>query len=99
MAGMTVLPGAPCGIRRAVALRRLSGCELVCTGICGLDCPFSKGEAILLQVSKRWPMTPDVNVLVAASRSDRPHHAVARTWLEEALGAAESGAAATITCA
>jgi len=33
-------------------------------------------------------MTPDVNVLVAASRSDHPHHAVARAWLEEAVGAA-----------
>lgn len=41
-------------------------------------------------------MTPDVNVLVAASRSDHPHHAVARTWLEEALAAAESGAAFTL---
>ncbi len=38
-------------------------------------------------------MTPDVNVLVAASRSDHPHHAVARAWLEEALGAARDGAA------
>jgi toxin-antitoxin system PIN domain toxin len=41
-------------------------------------------------------MTPDVNVLVAASRSDHPHHAVARTWLEEALGAAASGATLTL---
>ncbi len=41
-------------------------------------------------------MTPDVNVLVAASRSDHPHHAVARTWLEGALVAAESGAAFTL---
>ena len=41
-------------------------------------------------------MTPDVNVLVAASRSDHPHHAVARTWLEEALSAAEVGAAFTL---
>lgn len=38
-------------------------------------------------------MTPDVNVLVAASRADHPHHAVARHWLEAALGAAGSGAA------
>ena len=38
-------------------------------------------------------MTPDVNVLVAASRSDHPHHAVARAWLEQALAAAASGAA------
>ena len=30
-------------------------------------------------------MTPDVNVLVAASRSDHPHHAAARQWLHEAL--------------
>jgi uncharacterized protein len=37
-------------------------------------------------------MTPDVNVLVAASRSDHPHHAVARRWLEEALRAAAAGA-------
>jgi toxin-antitoxin system PIN domain toxin len=41
-------------------------------------------------------MAPDVNVLVAASRSDHPHHAVARTWLEEALSAAEDGAAFTL---
>ncbi len=36
-------------------------------------------------------MTPDVNVLVAASRSDHPHHAIARTWLEQAVAAAASG--------
>jgi toxin-antitoxin system PIN domain toxin len=30
-------------------------------------------------------MTPDVNVLVAASRSDHPHHAPARQWLEATL--------------
>ena len=30
-------------------------------------------------------MTPDVNLLVAASRSDHPHHPVARQWLLEAL--------------
>jgi uncharacterized protein len=29
-------------------------------------------------------MTPDLNVLIAASRSDHPHHDVARTWLERA---------------
>lgn len=40
-------------------------------------------------------MTPDVNVLVAASRSDHPHHAVARDWLEKAIGGA--GAVATLT--
>lgn len=36
-------------------------------------------------------MTPDVNVLVAASRSDHPHHAVARTWLERAIADASQG--------
>lgn len=41
-------------------------------------------------------MTPDVNVLVAASRTDHPHHAVARDWLEQALEAAESGCALTL---
>lgn len=41
-------------------------------------------------------MTPDVNVLVAASRSDHPHHAVARDWLEQAIGASRTGAALTL---
>ena len=41
-------------------------------------------------------MTPDVNVLVAASRTDHPHHAVARAWLEEAVGASKAGAALTL---
>ncbi|MFO1199426.1 MAG: TA system VapC family ribonuclease toxin [Burkholderiaceae bacterium] len=41
-------------------------------------------------------MTPDVNVLVAASRSDHPHHVVARDWLEEAIGASEAGSALTL---
>ncbi|MBI3157255.1 MAG: PIN domain-containing protein [Burkholderiales bacterium] len=41
-------------------------------------------------------MTPDVNVLVAASRTDHPHHAVARDWLEDALGASSTGAAFTL---
>lgn len=36
-------------------------------------------------------MTPDVNVLLAASRSDHPHHAVARTWLEQAIVNASQG--------
>jgi toxin-antitoxin system PIN domain toxin len=38
-------------------------------------------------------MTPDVNVLVAASRGDHPHHHVARSWLEDAALAAASGTA------
>ena len=38
-------------------------------------------------------MTPDVNVLVAASRSDHPHHAVARAWLDETVAAAANGSA------
>jgi len=37
-------------------------------------------------------MTPDVNVLVAASRGDHPHHSIARSWLERALNAVGSGA-------
>lgn len=41
-------------------------------------------------------MTPDVNVLVAASRSDHPHHSVARAWLEGALSAAEAGGSVTL---
>ena len=41
-------------------------------------------------------MTPDVNVLVAASRDDHPHHTVARIWLEGALAAAASGASFTV---
>lgn len=41
-------------------------------------------------------MTPDVNVLVAASRTDHPHHAVARRWLEETVAAASAGAALTL---
>lgn len=41
-------------------------------------------------------MTPDVNVLVAASRGDHPHHAVARAWLEQSLAASASGAAFTL---
>jgi hypothetical protein len=36
-------------------------------------------------------MTPDINVLVAASRSDHPNHSIAREWLEEAIEACESG--------
>jgi uncharacterized protein len=36
-------------------------------------------------------MTPDINVLVAASRSDHPHHIVARNWLEQAASAAALG--------
>jgi uncharacterized protein len=41
-------------------------------------------------------MTPDVNVLVAASRTDHPHHVVARAWLEAAVSAAGAGAAFTL---
>ena len=38
-------------------------------------------------------MTPDVNVLVAASRSDHPHHDIARAWLEKTAVAAATGRA------
>ena len=37
-------------------------------------------------------MTPDVNVLLAASRSDHPHHPPASTWLNQALAATATGA-------
>lgn len=36
-------------------------------------------------------MTPDVNVLVAASRSDHPQHRAARDWLEQAIADANQG--------
>jgi len=36
-------------------------------------------------------VTPDVNILVAASRSDHPHHAPARSWLEQAVADAGRG--------
>lgn len=41
-------------------------------------------------------MTPDVNLLVAASRSDHPHHVPARQWLSDSLIAAGAGAAFTL---
>ena len=41
-------------------------------------------------------MTPDVNVVVAASRSDHPHHGVAHAWLEQAVTEAGAGAAFTL---
>ena len=37
-------------------------------------------------------MTPDVNVLVAASRSDHPHHKAAFACLDEAVVACSDGA-------
>lgn len=37
-------------------------------------------------------MTPDVNVLVAASRSDHPHHKPALAFLQDALAACAKGA-------
>ena len=36
-------------------------------------------------------MTPDINVLLAASRTDHPHYPVASAWLDEAIAAAETG--------
>jgi predicted nucleic acid-binding protein len=41
-------------------------------------------------------MTPDVNVLVAVSRSDHPHHGPALTWLDAALDDCEKGRALAI---
>ena len=37
-------------------------------------------------------MTPDVNVLIAASRSDHPHHKTAYARLNEAIAACADGA-------
>lgn len=37
-------------------------------------------------------MTPDVNVLIAASRSDHPHHKIAYACLDEAVAACADGA-------
>lgn len=36
-------------------------------------------------------MAPDLNVLLAASRTDHPHHGVALDWLNRALAACEAG--------
>jgi uncharacterized protein len=41
-------------------------------------------------------MTPDVNLLVAASRSDHPHHSTASAWLLASLSAAATGASFTL---
>ena len=37
-------------------------------------------------------MTPDVNVLIAAPRSDHPHHKTAYAYLNEAIAACADGA-------
>ena len=37
-------------------------------------------------------MTPDVNVLIAASRDDHPHHRTAYAWLDQATTACADGA-------
>lgn len=41
-------------------------------------------------------MTPDVNVLVAASRSDHPHHRLAHAWLQDTLAACATGTSFTL---
>ena len=41
-------------------------------------------------------MTPDVNLLVAASRSDHPHHSTSSVWLSQSLSAAGAGASFTL---
>lgn len=41
-------------------------------------------------------MTPDVNILVAASRQDHPHHAPALVWLHGALANSAEGRSLTI---
>jgi len=41
-------------------------------------------------------MTPDVNVLVAASRNDHPHHKSAKRWLDDSIAACASGGRFTV---
>lgn len=41
-------------------------------------------------------MTPDVNVLLAASRVDHPHFAIASRWLHDAVAAAASGSSLVV---
>jgi toxin-antitoxin system PIN domain toxin len=41
-------------------------------------------------------MTPDLNVLLAASRTDHPHHGPALRWLEGAIVDCEAGASIEI---
>ena len=41
-------------------------------------------------------MTPDVNVLIAASRSDHPHHKIAYSSLDEAVAACAIGSSLKI---
>ena len=36
-------------------------------------------------------MTPDINILLAASRADHPHHQVAYSWLDRELDACATG--------
>lgn len=36
-------------------------------------------------------MAPDINVLLAASRTDHPHHKPALRWLKQAIAACEDG--------
>ena len=36
-------------------------------------------------------MTPDLNVLLAASRTDHPHHAPALAWLRQAIADCDTG--------
>jgi toxin-antitoxin system PIN domain toxin len=41
-------------------------------------------------------MSPDLNVLLAASRTDHPHHVPALRWLEAAIAACQHGASIEI---
>ena len=41
-------------------------------------------------------MTPDVNVLIAASRSDHPHHKTAYACLNDAIAACAEGASVSL---
>ena len=42
------------------------------------------------------PMTPDVNVLIAAFRVDHPHHGAARDWFAATLAASAAGGRFTL---
>jgi toxin-antitoxin system PIN domain toxin len=63
-------------------------------------CPSIEARAVwpkgsirlpIAQCLKRQAIAPDINVQVAASRSDHPHHSTAREWLEQALAECEAG--------
>ncbi len=48
-------------------------------------------EGLALRLRRATGVAAGVNVLVAASRSDHPHHPVALRWLEESLAECSLG--------